>query len=44
VDAVVVPTQQLVERELIPALGGGEQGGVIEVAGNDSSVPNEPQW
>lgn len=40
-DAVVVATQQLVERELIAALRGGDQGGVIEAAWNESSVPNE---
>ena len=40
-DAVVVATQQLVERELIAALRGGDQGGVIEAAWNELSVPNE---
>jgi hypothetical protein len=38
VDPVVVPTQQLIEREPIAALRGGDQGGVIEVARNAASV------
>ena len=42
VDAVVVATQQLVERELIAALSGGDQSSVVEVAGNERSVPNGP--
>ena len=33
-------TQQLVEREPVAALRGGDQGGVIEVARNAASVTN----
>ena len=39
-DAVVVGAEQLVEREAIAALRGGNQGGVIEVAGDALSVTN----
>jgi hypothetical protein len=43
VNPVVVEAQQLVEREPVAALRGGNQGGVIEVAGNASSVSNTPR-
>jgi CTP synthase (UTP-ammonia lyase) len=42
-DPVVVATQQLIERETIAALCGGDQGGVIELARNASSVTNVPE-
>jgi len=41
VESVVVAAQQLVERVAIAALSGGDQSGVIEVAG-DGSERNEP--
>jgi hypothetical protein len=40
VDPVVVATQQLIERETIAALCGGDQGGVVELARNAASVTN----
>ena len=40
VDPVVVTAQQLIERETITALCGGDQGGVIELARNAASVTN----
>jgi hypothetical protein len=40
VDPVVVAAQQLIERETIAALCGGDQGGVIELARNAASVTN----
>jgi hypothetical protein len=40
VDPVVVATQQLIERETIAALCGGDQGGVVELARNATSVTN----